>query len=347
MQTGARSAEYGHPIPSTEPTESQIAECQQWAAYYWAWKDTGQIPPGADEFSFSFTTGGAFDPFQPTVVLFTQLYASQLSSTYTIWNLIEDDPEVLAAFRYHSLTGEVTTSFNSPATIEHLNMIAQAISGGTTTVECEILLEYTFPDGDGEIRVEGDNLVSNVVTKKKRPPFPPGPGPTEPDPVRERLRQKTNESKLPWSDCYRDDSGWPWGTPGFDCDDYAQALRNYLRNKLIGEYPDMQAYYLWLTWWRDGHCLNVIVVNGKYYVIDAQTGAISGPYSTWEEMVAAAWQMMRDLGYLEDDPWFPSATKSDTPRRWREPGPWFTDPDRRQEIIKDCLGIDDDTPYLD
>lgn len=343
VQSLSYAAEPGNPIPITQPTESQIAECREWAAHYWAWRDSGQIPPGSDEFSFSFTVGSGFNPFQPTVVLFTQLYANQLSVDYTIWDLIEDDPEVFAAFRHHSLTGELTTSLASPATIEHLNMIAQAMSGSTTVLECEII-EYQFADGDVNVSVEGDALVSTVTSKKKIIPCPPGPGPTNPDPFRDILRDKMNESRLPWSDCYQDDSWWPWGTPGFDCDDYAEAMRNYLRNKLIGDYPNIDVYYLWVTWWREGHAMVVVEIDGKFYLVDPQTGTLMGPYTTWEQLVAAAWQIMSEQ-YGVEDPWFPDATKSRTPRPWNEPGPWHTDPDRRQQI-KDCLGIDDDTPYI-
>lgn len=106
------------PTSSDGWTKAQLIECRQWAAYYWAWRDTGQIPPGAEEFNFTFEVGKGFNPLLPTIYLFTQLYAGQLSVDYSILDLINDDGKF---YLIDTMTGQV---FGPSLTVEHL--ISQA-----------------------------------------------------------------------------------------------------------------------------------------------------------------------------------------------------------------------------
>ena len=103
-----------------------------------------------------------------------------------------------------------------------------------------------------------------------------------------------------------------------------------------------------MQWFNDGHAMVLIEHEGKWYVIDPQSGRVEGPFSSpdAQELKDAVWRIMRDQ-YLVDSPWWPRVTPYDAPN-WglREPDHWHTDPDLR-ERVKDCLGIDDDGPIVD
>ena len=85
------------------PTAAQIAECRVWAQHYWNWVDTGEIDPAWLNFDFSFPTGGNFNPLLPSLVAFEEIHAARLGGTYTLEDLLRDDPAVLQAFRHHSI----------------------------------------------------------------------------------------------------------------------------------------------------------------------------------------------------------------------------------------------------
>lgn len=343
----ARSANVNGAVVWPEPNEAQLQELQQWAAYFWHWRETGEVLPGADGFQFSVAPGGGFCGLQPTIVLFEYLYADQLTEEYTIWELIVDNPAIYAAFKQHSLTGELSTELWDPATELHWDMVIRAADGVIDIADCDEM-EYDSV-GDLEVGIGGEGLTSNVLLKKKKKPCPvppDGDGDGVPDIWEElwrKIRDGVRDSGLGFHDCYQSDSSWPWGKPGFDCDDYAEAMIHWLRHYLEQDYPGIDVYFLWVTWYGDGHAMVVIEENGVYFLVDPQTGQTLGPFSSWAEMVAAAWDFMK-VWYGVDDPWLPSAKKR-TSRPWNEPSPWYDDPERLQEFI-DCMGIADPAPYL-
>ena len=337
------------PTSSDGWTKAQLIECRQWAAYYWAWRDTGQIPPGAEEFNFTFEVGKGFNPLLPTIYLFTQLYAGQLSVDYSILDLINDDPDVYLTFRHHSLTGVVITTFDSPATVRHMNMIALATTD-EISMDCDAT-EYEFPDDGVILDFTGNSLISNILVNKKIHICPNDPGNELPpdDPFATELRHTLNASNLSsissQGGCTPPDSMWPWGQPGFRCDNFAEALRNYIHHNLAARYPNMKLRYLLLQWPSCGHAMNLVELDGKFYLIDTMTGQVFGPSLTVEHLISQAWKVLKSDEYENTDPLIHWSVESPRPRTLKNCAPWYTDAERRQQI-KDCLGITDDSQYL-
>lgn len=132
-------------------------------------------------------------------------------------------------------------------------------------------------------------------------------------------------------------------------------LAEYLRRALEGEYDDLEIIQLWLHWWGSGHAITIVSINGKYYVIDAQTGETRGPYDSLQDAVNGAWDIMKQRYNIDkDDLWFPWHRWFDPgDRPWNEPAPWYHNPDIYEDL-KDNHDIDpddfippDDNPHLD
>jgi hypothetical protein len=336
------------------PTAAQIAECRAWAQHYWNWVDIGEIDPAWLNFDFSFPTGGNFNPLLPSLVAFEEIYAARLGGTYTLEDLLRDDPAVLQAFRHHSITGEVTTPVSDPpATEVHLRLIVGALQSAPAEAAepCDEVTSSVSDDGL-YFAMSGASLQSNIIVTKKKLCPTPGPAPLPPtsDPFRDRLEEALRNLGLEEHyDCLRlEDGGWWFSDPGFDCDDFALAARNWLSWVLRNQFPNARYGFLHVQWFNDGHAMVLIEHEGKWYVIDPQTGRVEGPFSSpdAQELKDAVWRIMRDE-YGVDSPWWPRVTPYDAPN-WgpREPDHWHADPDLR-ERVKDCLGIDDDGPIVD
>ncbi|MDG2424456.1 MAG: hypothetical protein P8M22_10800 [Phycisphaerales bacterium] len=222
-------------------------ECQQWAGYFWQWYETGITPPGADEFEFSFEVDDGMNPMLHTVVLFESIYANKLTRDYTIWNLIEDDSVAYLAFKIHTVSG------------------ANIMRAGLESKK------KVTPDIDPQINLPKDcDHIQDELTKA----------------FCEALNATFNLAQFT-GNCYEDDSLNPWGQPGFDCDDYAEALRWYLWNNLSHVSPSMDVYLLALQYGRSGHAMTCVEYNGKYWFMGPQTGHIHGPFNSWKNMEAA------------------------------------------------------------
>lgn len=120
--------------------------------------------------------------------------------------------------------------------------------------------------------------------------------------------------------------------PGFDCDDYAEAMAEWLRRK----YPNAELWTLGYFWFGDGHAVTVIRIDGYFYMIDPQTGVISGPFATTDEVHASVKKLMKDW-YGVSPGWADPFERY----RWRdpsarpeliEPGPWYTDPEIKEHF---------------
>lgn len=336
------------------PHQTQIEECHQWTAIFWEWRETGIVPANAINFHWSIEPGSKFNPLQPSIVIFTELYADLLDSDYIIWDLLSHDPQVLAAFKHHSLTGEVITDATTPATIIHLDFIQNAWNTISMDEECAAVSAEYSSNGGFELVDNFGRLALlskiTVLTKIETCPLILTDGDESHDPpwlgLKQKIRQLIEDSKLPHTrPCYRSDSLFPWGPPGFDCDDYADMLNELLRHSLQNDYPDLEVNFLWLTWWGDGHAMTVFRSGGFYYVIDPQSGQVRGPFSDWNNMRSGAWQLLREISDPSmNDPYLP-ATEIRRTRTIVEPQPWYTDPLLKQQVL-DCLGITNPGLYL-
>jgi len=171
---------------------------------------------------------------------------------------------------------------------------------------------------------------------------PPKPGPQDP----QEPTDIPDDLKIPFFDFpprikweERDiEDGWPW-QPGFDCDDWADTLAEHLRRNLLPSYPDTEIWAMWMSWKGSGHVFTVVQFEGQWYVLDASTGEMRGPYQSFLEAKAGGWDILRGPWYLIDSVWLAQTRKKEPGwRPLREPLPWYTDPG----IIDDRRNIDPD-----
>lgn len=145
-------------------TELQREEIRYWAAGFWSYRETGELPPGYQDWQPTalITLGASFDPFFEARILFEQVYAHRLNLNYTspdyytLDDLLRDDPIVLDEFRRYTITGELVTPIrgDAQALIEHMRLV-------TGTNPC------ADPDTDEEVEVwiENENLISTTILK--------------------------------------------------------------------------------------------------------------------------------------------------------------------------------------
>jgi hypothetical protein len=328
-------------------TEAQLVECRIWAANFWAWYETGEVPQGANEFQFSFPAGKDFNPLYPTEYIFSKLYASELSLNYSIYDLINDDADVYLAFRHHSLTGVIITSFDSPAAGPHMNLITLALNP-EQDADCEVTTSE-FPNDGIIFDFTSDSVISNLIFKKNISycPFPEGLPPDRDDFALLVLSPLLTNSGLSNLDggCAPAPSLNPWGEPGFACDGFAEALRHFLDHNLRSSHPNMHQTYLLLRWPGNGHAMNVIESGGKHYLIDVQTNTVQGPFESMNTLIASAWDIIKQSYNNGSRPWFTITSERDSPRGIMNTDAWYHSHTVRQKI-KDCLGITDDSQYL-
>ncbi|GAB4554369.1 MAG: hypothetical protein Tsb0013_16990 [Phycisphaerales bacterium] len=328
-----------------EFTPEMIEELRVYAAQFWAHMDDPDLVPAPSD-EFSFPTSDNFDPFYLTSALMSEVYADQLVSNpdlgipYHIEDLIRDDPQVLDAFRHHTLTGELLTPMASTSAVSrHLQLALLGEVVEEAELECEpiYIVKAQAPEVRGEMVANVfDESFSQVASKKKpKPCNPTGPPPvTIPQPLRDAVRDSGLDE-----DCWLADGGWWFSDPGFDCDDFADAMAEWLKR----QFPDAEIWNLYFSYATGGHAMTVIRIDGYFYLIDAQYGVIRGPFETAQEVQEAAKKIMEDLYGVEFywiDPyrryrwvapgWRPSL---------REPVRWWEDEDMLEHFC-DCFGKD-------
>ncbi|MEM8834188.1 MAG: hypothetical protein AAGD00_00075 [Planctomycetota bacterium] len=277
--SAALSATLGVPVVVGQPGDLSVEEVAAFAEIYWHHRDTGELLDGADDFSFGQpdVLGSGAVVFFNAYIVFEQVYAHLLDNDpdspgyYTIHDLLEDDPEVMDKFRHFTLTGELTIGpedGNGAAFTNHLGMLVN-----TEHLDPD-LLDPCYEISDITVS-ENFELTSFDLKKKKDdcddldpyvdPDLDPdsGPGPDDPDdtidpddPTTDNL---PDDVKNPVDDFplkhfpppHLPPDGW-FFRPGFDCDDWADCMGEYLRRHYEG-HPDFENYTLWMTWYGDGH----------------------------------------------------------------------------------------------
>lgn len=353
------------------PVSAQTrAEMRTWARAFWEWKATGKTP--------SWITGPIFThpeeipenwvPFAEAYGVFGVVYQHllqpdpRLPGYYTMDDLLRDRPDIAEAFEQYTITGVLKTSLDADekAFAEHLTL---AVSGNDG--QAEATASFVEFDGEG---LTSDLLVVSATTSytgdmatiAPGTPVPTPSGPDIPDCLLEWIRRShlgydwslSNPACVPKC-LYQKDTNRECflffttcdAKPGFDCDDFADALLAWLLHHLRGMYPDMEGYVLehWYTNCKGeevGHAVVYIKIGDSFYIIEPQTGKIRGPYPATSNP---------DPRVLMD----PCTNggggtyKPDKPVKWRlvppnkrlhpdEPPPWHTDPAMRQHLI-DCL----------
>jgi hypothetical protein len=306
------------------PTPLLRVEATEWARQFFNWYETGEISIDAMRFAYIDPSGPSMNPITEALQTFDNLTGHTAQDENDIWSYMASEPQVYNSFRHLAMTGTLVSSYSSPLAVEHLAYYAN--DPNTTLTE------------DG------------IVTSKKDKagptpnPLPDGHGDGVPDEWQDfwdDLQDAVNESHLAEIDLYipdtYPDSGipfWPFdnteGSPGFDCDDYATAMEQYLEETFLDDYPDAEIPYLLVYWGGFGHAMTLVKQDGTYFVIDPQSGELVGPFSS----VAEAEQGVRDIldahyNYDEsDDVTLNPVEESPS----SEPPPYYTDPDILEQL---------------
>jgi hypothetical protein len=287
----------GHSIgPIGVLANPQLYQDQRdYAAAYWEMVDScGAVTtasqafqpqsPHWPTFGISGQTPTDPEPFGDGLSVFRALFAHRLQLNPTLGplfdidQLVATDPWVALQWRFWTLTHQVVTaSFLDP--IAHNNHIQAIIEALTWTIEWRTLgVPYFDP---------GLTVVASEQTRKLRglpgvnPPAPlPLPGlPVLIQNYDAQVRALANVlSGFPG--LYEADGAWFWGHVGFDCDDFADAIGA----RIIKGQAGMRATTVRVEWTTPGgqpaaHRVTKVSCGGYYWLIDAQTGAVSGPHA--------------------------------------------------------------------
>ena len=333
----------GPPAPSVPITAQVRAETRRHAEWYWQWQDSGE-PTAAVQFQWSFPVPGTFNPFTEALALFSQLYGDRLNDVdsyapYSISDLLRDDPLVRLRFREYTLTGEfLTTPIDGIAHSKHVLAVLDALTENAI---------YTVADASATTTgglISKDLLIGTPtpiwVPVPGASPLPPANLPSDIEEVKEHIERATEAWKL-WlgsagdvwwirQQLRQEDSYWDSDTTGFDCDDFADAfgwyLYWYLRENTgqVAPIEHPQVLQIRKPWSFEGHAVTLIFRGLYYWVIDAQTGTLLGPYHrvqqwppylikivhqypTWGDQYGFGWPMSYPAGtrpFYEEQPWF-------------------------------------------
>jgi hypothetical protein len=365
-------------------TDEQRSRLRAFASLYWVEQGFTDVPvlhwwglPDGQE-PLTIGSAGNSNPFQESLQLFDALYRSRLEVArahgtphYAITDLFVDDAAVFAAFRWHTVTGQLQTAFTDDADIA-LKHVAAMLDADNTSAYFEV--DSFGITHDGVVWSEGLRSVSRLPESSigAVPPLCDDPPISIlPESVDDRLREAMDV----WTRCffrlgtvtfpdgrtlpgaYRSDEYGvrchvvagrvfciPVLTPGFDCDDYADAFIWWFQRQFSEQ--DLQGYEFHVYQVGDGlsgHAMVVLRVGGFYWVIDPQTGEIRGPISV--PIDGSSWP---DPNLIVTDPpagppgsrgygWghpYHGLPKFYAPgtRPFYEPRPWHSSPAMRQLI---------------
>jgi hypothetical protein len=271
---------------------------------------------------------------------------------------------VRARFRDYTTTGRLVTPWaeDPEAAARHAQMKAQAQDGTSEWYAIDCTVEGISP--------ASPNVESAVMTKKVIPnPPPPGNDGWNPDPgFPTDLKKWVDDSGLgkcwttkdadgdgvpddsdgdglpdPINCLYRDDSWWGWGQPGFDCDDFADAMYAWLMNHLAPLYPDITIEIVWINGTGAGHALIRVCYGGLCYYIEPQTGAILVCHVDCSAAFVVGKLLGHNINYAPGSTSWEIGKPNCRPNS--EPAPWHADPDRKQEI-KDKLAPNEIEDYI-
>lgn len=355
--------------PGSGPMSQQtLIELRIWTGAFWEWHDTGVCPAWAVDFQFTHPEEipENFAFFADAYEVFCKVYQHRLQPDprlpeyYTMDDLLRDDREIFTAFRQYTTTGELKTAVDQDAEATG-NHLVLAVTGLAGTWADDVYVQASFV-GVVENELRSDTRVVAVASAGYMgdmatiPPGTPLPEPTQPS-IPACLRHFVDLSRL-GSECvakclYTKDIDPHWfmyhrnepGRPGFDCDDFADALLAWLLHHLRGIYPGVEGYQL-IHWFTDcngtmvGHVAVYIKIGAYFYLIEPQTGKITGPFPITDHPDPRT--LHTPCGALGEGVHYDPAR----PVRWRlappnkrpeaEPAPWFTNPSMRQKLI-DCI----------
>jgi hypothetical protein len=320
------------PEPRWDPTDPvSVAEKAEFTVRWITGIDDGDIPAAMGCFKFTKPVP-SFLPYiyQQEVKLFQDIYEHRLSSNYSFFQLLTDDPKVRHQFRDYVLTGKLETPLENDdalALVKHIQAIADALQQAG---------QYESVDG---YEVVDGKLVSDWLKVKDEPPqelpAPPTPDPNDVGSCLHKWFLKCLPEGMLLA-CLKDkglyhNSIYPW-VPDFDCDDYAWMSMNWMRRTLKAIYPNSKVL-IWNVCWtcpppgksKSCHSILKIINGGLIWYYDPQTDQWLGPYGegtmTWEEQLALMKQLLQ--GYATCPDGTPSQIIWDIPMEPDRPWHWL------------------------
>ena len=299
--------------------------------------------------------------------VFRKVYAHRLwnidGTTYDIYELMRDDERIRDEFKRYVLDGVLAppaTDFD--AVYEHALLVCDAVTGEGRSEVLDVRV-----DQNGRLESVGLRVASPSTASEEAAPgmvLSP-PGSDDLTVAQRRLCDVRWWARASLLACMYDSGLWAADAEpdAFDCDDFTLAMRNWLRRKMG---PDLVISSFLFRWKCPGepdekfrgHWMPVVIINGKYYLIDTYTGTVSGPYPVTDAgRKAMARQGIRAIRgqcldssdppneiepIWDEPPCFPTIGDNDIPVRVREPRPPFwRDPSSLSRFcskIAECCG---------
>lgn len=325
----ARSAQSGEGVESTlvvwdlhNPVNR--TESRSYFAALWAAEDAGVSP---EAFDFTNAVPGVMNAMLlPELEVLSEVYAHRLDEhsdcggAQTIFDLIDSDSEIRAEFRRFVLTGKLSPRIETDAAA-FLTHYAMALDGITVQAQCTVECVVV---SDALLVSEGMRLVNRGPINLQTSPSGPICDPR----LQCALTYLAEASRLK---CMKTGGLYQSlsGAPDFDCDDFADAMLQYLLRML----PGWTGHYGILYWECPtgalGHAVTVLRDSfGLYYWVDAYSGIVYGPFGSED-----------DLRRSVESVWVPPGCVA-KPKLWRvipatgggvpahipaEQPPWYTD----------------------
>jgi hypothetical protein len=297
--------------------------------------------------------------------LFRAIYVHRLApqtpgGPLSIFDLLETDANVALLFKHWCLTHQVVTleSWDSLAHKNHLALVTDSLGAKdyASTRGVPLILPGLLVSDRTEVEVWA-KLPWDYVGGPTGPAERPKPiTPETKKSVEECVNNESGKLTGPWPSgkkLYKSDTLASWfglvsGTPGFDCDDFADAIGAYLtKGKEGASYCN-----IYTTWTgtnpsngkktgKAAHLVTMIKAGDKYWLVDAQTGAKSGPFDQGTppdaSTVTGGYSKKPGSDYTDPKP-IPPNDRS----RWSgEPPPWHTSREMKK-CFKEVTGLDRD-----
>jgi hypothetical protein len=242
-----------------------------------------EVPEEAWTYSTYAPVGENADPFFYAKKLIAELYADVLNDdpsdgpVYDVDDLILEDAQAAALYDQFRATGTLTTTsdFSDPLAHRHLMLWLTAV-GQSQISPAELAGDFTTTWSPQMVFAVSAGPTVNPPT------LPP------PADIPEDLEREVEDFPAKNPDLYKDDNG---NVPGFDCEDYADFLAQWLKYRGV-EYDSIGN--VWLTWPGSGHVFVLVVIDGYYYIIDPSSGWIAGPFNSYDDAVNAGWKFCSD-----------------------------------------------------
>lgn len=340
--------------------EDPLAEADLWgyAAAFWTEIDTNGAA-GLSQTGWTWTApnltafedpnlraNAQVDVWNGGYELFEYLYQHRLApgGVETFYELCLADPVVALTFKHYTLTHQVAT-WSDVDPIAHQRHIDIVIDGLTV---------QSYAESRGVPMIAGTLIVSDrteIVHWNSAPAarFAGGGGSgsnfrgdgTTSEEMQDCIDMK--KRKLAGQGLYKNDkAGGIFGSgadPGFDCDDFADAIGAFLvKDKEGASYSQVGCTFRGGNKKKGSHAITRIDAGGQYWLVDGQTGLTSGPHNTDVPMDASS---ITEGGYGAQDGTTNTNQSTDAPndRSWGrglfgngEPDPWHTDPEERRRF---------------